>query len=140
MPAATMQLPVSTTHSIVGAIVGMSVTAKGFDSVVWYEHKSTFPYIGGVAGITLSWVFSPILSALAAIIIFLGVRTAVLRRQNSYFLSLWLLPLFTAITFWITAFFIVQKVSCLQLPQWARLSLDADRANSLIPTGREQWQ
>ena len=58
----------------------------------------------------LSWVFSPILSALAAMIIFLGVRTAVLRRQNSYFLSLWLLPVFTALTFWIIAFFIVQKV------------------------------
>ena len=54
MPAATMQLPVSTTHSIVGAIVGMSVTAEGFDSVVWYKHKSTFPYVDGVVGIVSS--------------------------------------------------------------------------------------
>ena len=105
-----LQLPVSTTHSIVGAIIGMSVTAKGFNSVVWYSHTNTFPYCGGVTSIVLSWVFSPILSALAAMILFLSIRTCVLRRQNSYFLSLWLLPLFTALTFWIATFFIVQKV------------------------------
>ena len=46
-----LKLPVSTTHSIVGAIVGMSVTARGFDSVVWYKHKDPFPYIDGVVGI-----------------------------------------------------------------------------------------
>ena len=44
-------------------------------------------------------------------ILFLGIRTAVLRRKNSYFLSLWLLPFFTAFTFWIATFFIVQKAS-----------------------------
>ena len=47
-------------------------------------------------------------------ILFLGVRTAVLRRHNSYFLSLWLLPVFSALTFWIITFFIVQKVSYLK--------------------------
>jgi sodium-dependent phosphate transporter len=36
--------------------------------------------------------------------------TAVLRRKNSYKLSLWMLPLFTFITVWIGCYYIIQKV------------------------------
>ena len=35
--ATFLELPVSTTHSMVGAIVGMSMVAAGADSVVWYS-------------------------------------------------------------------------------------------------------
>ena len=34
---------------------------------------------------------------------------AVLRRQNSYFKSLWMLPLFAFLTVWIGVFYIIQK-------------------------------
>ncbi|MDP6973100.1 MAG: anion permease, partial [Pseudomonadales bacterium] len=44
--------PVSTTHSIVGAIVGFAVVAIGFDAVHW----------DGVISIAASWVVSPVLA------------------------------------------------------------------------------
>jgi hypothetical protein len=46
-----LQLPVSTTHSIVGSVVGMSMVAAGADSVVWSKHKDTFPFLDGMSGI-----------------------------------------------------------------------------------------
>ncbi len=52
--------PVSTTHAIVGAILGFGVAIGGADSVKWAE----------VGSIALSWVISPALSALFAYIIF----------------------------------------------------------------------
>jgi phosphate/sulfate permease len=46
-----MQLPVSTTHSIVGSVCGMTVVTAGFDAVIWSQTKDQFPYLKGMAGI-----------------------------------------------------------------------------------------
>jgi sodium-dependent phosphate transporter len=45
------ELPVSTTHSIVGAIIGMTLVAVGPSAVLWSSSSDTFPYIGGVASL-----------------------------------------------------------------------------------------
>ena len=39
MLATHLSMPVSTTHSCVGGIVGMAVVLKGADCVTWYEYK-----------------------------------------------------------------------------------------------------
>jgi PiT family inorganic phosphate transporter len=49
-------LPISTTHSIVGAIVGFGAIAVGVDAVKW----------GKIAQIVLSWVTSPLLAGVIA--------------------------------------------------------------------------
>lgn len=48
--------PVSTTHSIVGGVVGAGVVAAGFGAVNW----------GALGSIALSWVISPVLGGLVA--------------------------------------------------------------------------
>ncbi|MET3924797.1 inorganic phosphate transporter [Devosia sp. 2618] len=48
--------PVSTTHAVVGGVVGAGIAAAGFASVAW-------PMIGSIAA---SWVISPVLGAAAA--------------------------------------------------------------------------
>ncbi len=48
--------------------------------------------------IIVSWVFSPILTATAAAILFFSIRLIVLRRMNSFTYSLWLLPFFVLLT------------------------------------------
>lgn len=48
--------PVSTTHSIVGAVLGAGLAAGGFDVVNWPV----------MSGIVLSWVVSPVLGGLVA--------------------------------------------------------------------------
>ncbi len=42
--AAYLEFPVSTTHTTVGAIIGMTLVLGGGDAVVWSASKSSFPY------------------------------------------------------------------------------------------------
>ncbi len=64
--------PVSTTHSIVGAIVGFGIVYGGFAAVEW----------GGVSKIAASWVISPILSGTISFIIFQIVLHRVFYRAD----------------------------------------------------------
>ncbi len=65
-------LPVSTTHSIVGAIMGFGVVGLGVDAVNW----------GVIARIVASWVTSPLLGGVLAYMIFSLIRNRVLDRDN----------------------------------------------------------
>jgi sodium-dependent phosphate transporter len=50
--ATYMELPVSTTHSIVGGIIGFALAFGGGNAVVWYEPKADFPYINGIVPVS----------------------------------------------------------------------------------------
>ena len=65
-------LPVSTTHSIVGAIVGFGAVAIGPDAVKWDK----------ITHIVLSWLTSPLLSGVIAFFIFQITRSRVLDRPD----------------------------------------------------------
>ena len=65
-------LPISTTHSIVGAIVGFGAIAVGLDAVKW----------GKIAQIVLSWVTSPLLAGVIAFFIFQITRIKVLDKPD----------------------------------------------------------
>ena len=58
--ASALGWPVSTTHSIVGAIVGFAAIGVNVDAVVW----------GKVVGIVGSWIITPLISGIIAFIIF----------------------------------------------------------------------
>ena len=107
--ATYLELPVSTTHSVVGSIVGMSCVAAGFDSVVWSEETDDFPFLTGISFIVLGWVFSPILAAIACSILFLLTRHLVLRRKNSYKLALLAFPIYAFIALWISTYAVLKK-------------------------------
>jgi PiT family inorganic phosphate transporter len=70
--ATRMGLPVSTTHAIVGAIVGFGSVGLGFDAVNW----------GKVAQIVASWVTSPLMGGALAFMIFHLVQRTVLDRRD----------------------------------------------------------
>jgi len=65
-------LPVSTTHSIVGAIVGFGAAGLGVDAVAW----------GKVGQIVASWVTSPLIGGVLAFLIFGLIRNRVLDRDK----------------------------------------------------------
>ncbi len=65
-------LPVSTTHSIVGAIVGFGAVGLGVDAVAW----------GKIAQIVASWLTSPLIGGVLAFLIFGLIRNRVLDRDN----------------------------------------------------------
>ena len=64
--------PVSTTHSIIGAIIGFAVVGISADSVIW----------GQVLEIVASWIVSPVFSGTIAFILFLSVEKLVLSRED----------------------------------------------------------
>ncbi|MGI9202287.1 MAG: inorganic phosphate transporter [Woeseiaceae bacterium] len=64
--------PVSTTHSIVGAIVGFAAVGIGVDAVQWSK----------VGTIVMSWVVSPVTSGFIAYLIYLTVQKLILRHED----------------------------------------------------------
>lgn len=64
--------PVSTTHTIVGAIVGFAIVGLGFDAVKWAK----------VGNIVASWVVSPVLSGALAYFLFRSVQKLILNTDN----------------------------------------------------------
>ena len=64
--------PISTTHSIVGAVMGAGIAAAGFGAVNWAL----------VAGITASWVVSPLLGAVIAAAFLLLVKETIIYRED----------------------------------------------------------
>lgn len=64
--------PVSTTHSIVGSIVGFAVVGIGVESVHWAK----------VGEIAASWVVSPMLSGFLAFFIFMSVQKLILSTDD----------------------------------------------------------
>jgi len=66
--------PVSTTHSIVGAIVGFTVVGVSFDAVAW----------GQVGTIAASWVVSPLLAGTIAFLLFMSVKYLVLDHEDTF--------------------------------------------------------
>jgi PiT family inorganic phosphate transporter len=65
-------LPVSTTHSIVGAVIGFGVLAVGMQGVRW----------GQITEIVASWFVSPLMGGILAFSIFLGIRALILRNPD----------------------------------------------------------
>jgi len=64
--------PVSTTHSIVGAIVGFSAVGVGVDSVTWSK----------VVGIIGSWVITPLISGIIAYFIFMSSQKLIFNTKD----------------------------------------------------------
>lgn len=66
--------PVSTTHSIVGAIVGFAAVGISVDAVAW----------GKVSKIVASWVVSPVLAGTISFFLFRSVQKFILNTENPF--------------------------------------------------------
>ena len=107
--ASKYEMPVSTTHSCVGGMIGMTIALKGVNCVNWYEEKELFPYVGGVAGIVLSWVLSPLFSAIISSTLFVIIRQVILRSKDSFERTTYLFPILIGGTVTLNSFFIIYK-------------------------------
>ena len=107
--ASYLEMPVSTTHSCVGGMIGMAMALGGTNCVIWYKPLTTFPYVGGVSGIVLSWVISPLFSAFLAGFLFLILRSCVLRHNFDSCRINCTYPFLIGCTITINAFFIIYK-------------------------------
>ncbi|MFU8765064.1 MAG: inorganic phosphate transporter, partial [Haliea sp.] len=66
--------PVSTTHSIIGAIVGFAAVGIGVEAVYW----------GKVGTIAASWIISPLLAGTISYALFMSVKILILDTENPF--------------------------------------------------------
>lgn len=74
MVASNRGWPVSTTHTIIGAIVGFAIAGIGMDAVNW-------PKIGEIV---LSWVISPAIGAVIAFLLMISIRSLILDTDDPF--------------------------------------------------------
>ena len=81
--------PVSTTHSIVGGVLGFGVIAGGMDVVNW----------GKVGQVVLSWVVSPVMGGFVAFLVFKFINKNVFSKRTPLVYAKNLLPYMVFVVF-----------------------------------------
>jgi len=74
MIASTRGWPVSTTHTIVGAIVGFATVGIGVDAVNW----------GKIGSIVASWLVSPLIGGAIALLLMMSIRKLILNTEKPF--------------------------------------------------------
>tara|TARA_B110001454_G_scaffold69394_1_gene67696 strand:+ start:88 stop:1368 length:1281 start_codon:yes stop_codon:yes gene_type:complete len=97
--ASSFGWPVSTTHSIVGAIVGFGAVGVGVDAVSW----------GKVYTIIASWVVSPLLAGTLAILIFKSLQNLVIDTDEPFNNAKKYLPFYVFIVGFVIALVTMMK-------------------------------
>jgi len=102
------QLPVSTTHSVVGSMIGFGLITGGVAVIQWTK----------VLLIALSWIISPFLASLIAFLMFRFIRNRILSKPEMFVKALNWSPFFVGITF-----FVIVLSFLLKTPLGSRLGI-----------------
>jgi sodium-dependent phosphate transporter len=94
--ATKVGMPVSTTHSIMGGVIGMGVASVGADGVQWIGKGGALN--SGVTQVFLAWIIAPGLSGAFAAILFLITKYGVMVRKNPAVWALRVVPVFFGLT------------------------------------------
>ena len=92
--ATRLGLPVSTTHSIIGGIVGAGL-------VLEVQHSTSLIDWEVIQKVVMSWVASPLMGGLLAFFTFYIVRGSILEAENPIERSKWLAPILAIPTFFV---------------------------------------
>ena len=87
-------LPVSTTHSIIGGIIGVGL-------VLEVDHNTSYINWDVVQKVVLSWVASPLMGGLVAFFSYWIIKKTILDADNPEKRSLWLAPILAFPTFFV---------------------------------------
>lgn len=85
--ATYFRAPISTTHAVVGGVMGGGIAAVGFNAVNW----------GTMLKIAASWVISPLLGGLIAALFLLFIKTFIIYRQDKIAAARHWVPILIAI-------------------------------------------
>ena len=77
--------PVSTTHSIVGSMIGFALITKGVDAVSW----------GKVGNIAMSWITSPLFSGALAFGLYISAKKLILDRSEPEKAAITFIPMYS---------------------------------------------
>ncbi len=88
--ATAMKAPVSTTHSIVGGVMGAGIAAAGFSIVSW----------GTMGKIAASWVISPVLGGVIAAAFLFAIKKSIVFKDDKVAAAKTYVPVFVALMSW----------------------------------------
>ncbi len=97
--ATIMKAPVSTTHSIVGGVMGAGIAAAGFSIVSWAT-------MGKIAA---SWVISPVLGGIIAAAFLYAIKKSIVFQEDKVASTKKWVPVFVAIMSWAFVTYLVLK-------------------------------
>lgn len=97
--ATAVGAPVSTTHSIVGGVLGAGIAAAGWGIADW----------GGVARIAASWVISPILGGIIAAAFLYLIKRTITYQPDLMAAAQRMAPLLIAVMAWAFATYLMLK-------------------------------
>jgi PiT family inorganic phosphate transporter len=97
--ATMMRAPVSTTHSIVGGVMGAGIAAAGFSVVSW----------GTMGTIAASWVISPVLGGIIAAAFLYAIKKSIVFQEDKVKAAKKYVPIFVAIMAWAFVTYITLK-------------------------------
>ena len=97
--ATAFELPVSTTHSIVGGMIGFGIAAASLKAIYWRK----------IAFIVASWFISPFLGGLLAFLVFTYISKTILRKKRPYAAARRHAPVLIAVTFLIIVLMFISK-------------------------------
>mmetsp|Transcript_15505 Transcript_15505/g.29444 ORF Transcript_15505/g.29444 Transcript_15505/m.29444 type:complete len:266 (-) Transcript_15505:68-865(-) len=93
--------PVSGTHAVVGGVVGMTLAATSGGCLDWS--------IGGLGGIVLSWVLSPLVAGIIGAGLYVLTDKYIIQARDPRTRSLTFMPIFVALSVFIIVFLILLK-------------------------------
>lgn len=97
--ASALGWPVSTTHSIVGAIIGFAAVGVGSEAVAWEK-------VGGIVG---SWVVTPAISGFMAFILFQSTQKLIFNTDDPLSNAKRYVPFYMAFAGFIMALMTIMK-------------------------------
>lgn len=121
-------LPVSTTHSIMGGVIGMGIALLGADGIHWAELDKGIS--GGVVSVFLAWIIAPGLSGAFGSIIFLITKYGVMLRSRPALKGLYLVPVYFGITASLLTMLVVWKGGSIEVS-----FTDAETAGMIVGVG-----
>ena len=91
--------PVSTTHSIVGGVMGGGMAAAGFSIVDW----------GTMGAIVSSWIISPLMGGIIAALFLLAIKKTIIFRDDKIQASYRWVPIYVAVMAWAFVTYLILK-------------------------------
>lgn len=91
--------PVSTTHSIVGGVMGAGMAAAGFGIVDW----------GTMGAIVSSWLISPLMGGIIAALFLLAIKKTIIFRDDKIQASYRWVPIYVSVMAWAFVTYLILK-------------------------------
>jgi len=91
--------PVSTTHSIVGGVMGAGMAAAGFHIVNW----------GTMGAIVSSWIISPLMGGIIAALFLLAIKKTIIFREDKIQASYRWVPVYVGVMAWAFVTYLILK-------------------------------